>query len=123
MNVQTMNHHKKVKQTTLITAEFLRVRAERSIKAGYGKQRWIQFCEELLNLGCTLYIYEARKTFSKYITVQHNLAGKKSFKVRFSDHKPIPHREANGDCDFFAGKTNFAVTNTSMALDSTKNFF
>lgn len=87
---------------------------------GYPKAKWIEFSEILLKEDYELYIYEARKTFSKYITVMKD---DKKFKVRFSNHKPIAHRELSNDCDFFVGVTNLKVTNTNMALKAVMEFF
>jgi len=87
---------------------------------GYPKAKWIEFSEILLKEGYKLHIYEARRTFSKYITVTK---GDKKFKVRFSNHKPIKHRELSGDCDFFVGVTNLGVSNTQMALNAVREVF
>lgn len=57
-------------------------------------QKWVEFCRTLLDEGYSLTLYEALRTVSKYVTVNG------SYKVRFSNHKPIESREANGDCDF-----------------------
>lgn len=98
-----------------VTKDFLLSR----ISEQYGKQKWISFCESLLEEGYEVYLYEARKTFSKYITVKK---GDKSFKVRFSNHKPIYHREVNKDCDFFVGVTNLGVTTTANALEAVREY-
>lgn len=97
----------------LIDHDFLYRRASNAIAKGYPKAKWVVFCEAMLKRGVTLTLYEAKHTFSKYITV-HN--GPKQFKVRFSNHKPIYEREAKGDCDFFVGHSNFGITNTNDAL-------
>lgn len=73
-----------------------------------------------MRLGFTIELYEARQTKSKYCTVKRDV---KSFKVRFSDHKPIYHREMQGDCDFFVGVTNTGSRNTHDAINATCNFF
>lgn len=86
----------------------------------YGKAKWIIFAEELLNKGFKVSLYEARRTFSKYLTVEKD---GKYFKVRFSNHKPIKERELNNDCDFFVGVTNYKVTTTEDALKAVYNFF
>jgi hypothetical protein len=82
----------------IVTLDYLKGRAEGLIAAGFNKSKWITFCEEMMRLGFTVELYEARQTKSKYCTVMRN--GKR-YKVRFSDHKPIYHREMKGDCDFF----------------------
>ncbi len=104
----------------MVTKEFLDQRAKQSAKKGYSKQKWIQFCEIMLRRGYAVSLYEARRTVSKYVTVSD---GKKSFKVRFSNHKPICEREERGDCDFFVGRTNYTVTTTKDAILAVINFF
>jgi hypothetical protein len=104
-----------------VTPDFLQQRAERSTSKGYAKQKWISFCEALLSDGYRLSIYEARQTFSKYITVHGR--GAKPFKVRFSNHRPIAARERAGDCDFFVGVTNLTITTTDQALAAVRSHF
>lgn len=96
-----------------ISQNFLDERYRKSAEGGYPKAKWIEFCEEMLRQGFRISLYEAKKTFSKYITIYH---GGQSFKVRFSNHKPIPQRELKGDCDFFVGVTNLTVSRTSDAI-------
>lgn len=90
-----------------VTQEFLETRCHDEM------QRWVYFCCVMIGHGLDCYLYEARRTRSKYITVQ---LGEKSYKVRFSDHPPIPEREDNNDCDFFVGRTNRRVTTTDQAI-------
>lgn len=105
----------------MITQEFLNARFQDAKSKGYPKAKWIEFCEYLLSLKCfEVFLYEARKTFSKYITV---IQSDKEFKVRFSNHKPIAYRELNGDCDFFVGITNLSITTTKDAILAVNNFF
>lgn len=86
----------------------------------FSKPKWIQFCETFVDLeGMVLRLYEARKTNSKYITLYFK---GKTFKVRFSDHKPIKSREEAGDCDFFVGVTNNQVSTTAQAEQAVKNW-
>ena len=107
---------------TKLTKEFLSERYERARKHGYDqKAKWIEFSEYLIDKGYTLYLYEARQTFSKYITIRKH--GYSPFKVRFSNHKPIQYRELNGDCDFFVGVTNLSVTTTKDAIYAVEKHF
>ncbi len=99
---------------------FLDRRAASAIEKGFGKQKWVEFCEVMLCHGLRVHLYEARKTFSKYVTVSR---GKQKFKVRFSNHKPIKRREENGDCDFFVGVTNTGSRTTEDAIKATLEFF
>jgi hypothetical protein len=117
-----MKRHVADKATHMVvTPQFLAARAERSTSRGYTKQKWVEFCETLLSEGYSLKIYEARRTVSKYITVSRK--GRASFKVRFSNHRPIADREDRGDCDFFVGVTNRTVTTTAQALDAVRAHF
>lgn len=103
-----------------ITTTMLNKRAERCIALGYEKQKWVTFCEILLEQGFKLSLYEARQTLSKYITIRR---GDKAFKVRFSNHRPNKKREAAMDCDFFVGVNNQTTTTTADALIAVKAFF
>lgn len=86
----------------------------------YGKAKWIIFAESLIAEGYEVYLYEARRTFSKYLTIKKDDL---SYKVRFSNHKPILEREKNKDCDFFVGVSNFGVTTTDDAILAVNKFF
>lgn len=111
-----------VKATNLkLTPEYLKSRADGLAARGYSKPKWISFCEDVLAVGLRASLYEARRTFSKYVTVTDGRG--KSFKIRFSNHKPIKAREAAGDCDFFVGVTNQTVTNTDQVLAATLSHF
>lgn len=118
-----MGKHRKKATNKPLNFDYLRNRAEGLIAAGFPKSKWIYFCEEMLRLGFRLELYEARQTKSKYITVRREGDWSKSFKVRFSDHKPIYHREMAGDCDFFVGMTHTGRRNTHDAINATCNFF
>lgn len=113
--------YKKAKDL-LLTQSYLEDRAYNAEVAGYPKAKWIEFCEILLKENYELTLYEAKETYSKYITVMNKTHTKK-FKVRFSDHVPILWREIKKDCDFFVGKTNLRTTNTTMALAAVRAFF
>lgn len=104
-----------------ISRELLNQRVAYSKKLGYGKQKWVEFCEVMLDNGLKCSLYEARQTVSKYITVK-DTAGK-TFKVRFSNHKPIKEREVSNDCDFFVGMTHLKTTTTQQAISATLSFF
>lgn len=99
-----------------LTPEILQLKTSRK----FGKQKWIIFAEELLEKGFKVSLYEARKTFSKYLTVEK---GNKKFKVRFSNHRPNIHKELENDCDYFVGVTNFEVHTTKDALIAVNNYF
>ena len=104
----------------ILTAGYLKGRVEGLAAKGWSKSKWIYFCEEVMRLGFTVELYEARQTKSKYCTVRRD---GKAFKVRFSDHKPIYQREMNNDCDFFVGYTHTGIRNTHDAVNAVCNFF
>lgn len=115
-----MGRNKKATNLKL-TQQYLVSRADSLVAAGYPKSKWIGFCEVFIAEGYTVHLYEARRTVSKYVTISDGSG--KSFKVRFSNHRPIPAREAGGDCDFFVGVTNQEVTTTEQALAAAENYF
>lgn len=100
----------------ILTLEMLNKR----VSHRFGKQKWIIFAETLILRGYIVILYEARQSFSKYLTV---VKGGKSFKVRFSNHKPLIQKEREKDCDFFVGKSNFGSTNYTQALIEVYKFF
>lgn len=101
-----------------ISQKFLNYKTPK--KDGFTKPKWIEFCEAFINYpGVTLKLYEARKTFSKYITVHYQGF---EYKVRFSNHKPIKSRELNQDCDFFVGVNHTKVTTTEMAIKAVNDW-
>lgn len=110
----------KAKNLTL-TLDYLAARTFRNLTMGYAKPKWILFCETMIKRGLEVRLYEAKMTASKYVTVSG--PGAKPFKVRFSNHKPIAAREANGDCDFFVGVTHRDITTTSQAVRATLKHF
>lgn len=94
----------------VITQQFLNSR----VSAKFGKQKWISFCEKFVeDPRFKITLYEARKTFSKYITFHYK---DKTYKVRFSNHKPMRRRENEGDCDFFVGVTHLNISTTDDAI-------
>lgn len=115
-------HFKKATDKPLCR-DFLKTRADSCIAKGFKKQKWVEFCEKMMDLGLVLTLYEARRTPSKYITVRKPNDHSKKYKVRFSNHLPIMSRELEGDCDFFVGHTNLGIQTTDQAIKSTLNFF
>ena len=61
-------------------------------------QKWILFCRYFMSKGYKIRLYEARRTVSKYITL-------------------------NKDCDFFVGVTNFQVITAHDVALKVLNFF
>ena len=105
----------------VLTASVLRTKELKAENSGYEAPKWVQFSRELLRYGYILELYEARKTFSKYITVKGEDA--KPFKVRFSNHKPIKSREEMGDCDFFVGISHLNTSTWRDAITAVHQHF
>ena len=103
-----------------VTPNLIAHRKELAQDGGYPTPKWIEFSETLLNEGYTVEVYYAQQTVSKYVTVSK---GGRDFLVRFSNHPPNVRREANADCDFFVGKTNFTWTTTKDALAAVRKHF
>lgn len=113
--------HRKSLRGLEVSFDDLSKRAANYAMKGYGKSKWMEFCEEMLNLGLRVYVYEASSTYSKYVTVL-NEHGRK-FRVRFSNHPPSTHKENDGNCDFFVGINNFSTATTGMAVEAAIKFF
>jgi len=97
-----------------VSKKFLRARAAKATQQGYEVQKWIIFCNYLIFIGFSLFMYESKSTVSKYIYVRR---GGRELKIRFSNHKPNYHKEDTGDCDFFVGVTHKGKTNYKDALN------
>lgn len=109
-------HHTKA-NNLMVTERFL----TRRIGDGrYPTAKWIEFCRAMLAYNYIVFLYEARETKSKYVTVVFR---GHEFKVRFSDHKPIYDREMKGDCDFFVGVTHTGVRTTEDAVQAATEYF
>lgn len=104
-----------------VTLEFIEARAKRAVAQGFEVPKYLFFARLMIEDGLRVTMYEARHTVSKYLSVHKE--GHKSYKVRFSNHKPIPHRELAGDCDFFVGRTNLTITTTAMAIAAVRKHF
>lgn len=105
-----------------VTYPLLQFRAECVMRNGFKKPMWIRFCEKLLAGGCEVYLYEAKSTGSKYITVHYQ--GLTPYKIRFGDHKPSAVRQfMKKDCDFFVGKTHFGAHTTNDAMRAVNEHF
>lgn len=100
---------------------YLSARAGAAIAGGFSKPKWIEFCEAMIDAGFSVSLYEARSTFSKYLTVRWVKGS--PYKVRFSNHKPNRGRELEGDCDFFVGVTHTGVRTTEMAIQAVLEHF
>jgi hypothetical protein len=89
-------------------------------REGWPMPQYLKFCDDALHKGYSVSLYNAQRTASKYVTVRHK---RKTFVVRFSNHRPNKDRELNGDCDFFVGVTNTGVRRTSDAWQAMLDYF
>ena len=94
-----------------VTREFLDHRQARA--QGKPRAKWIQFCLTMLAKGYKVTMYEARHSYSKYITVYN---GGRCHKLRFSNHEPIKARELRRDCDTFVGIAHTSTVTTEQAI-------
>jgi hypothetical protein len=99
-----------------VTIAFLNERYQHAVRSGYGKAKWIEFCEVMLGRGYNVFLTETGSTRSKYVRVRHR---GKDYLVRFSDHRPSRVREEAGHCDFFVGKNHLSWTTTAQAIKAT----
>jgi len=64
------------------------------------KPKWVLFCEELLNKGYVVVLYQSHKTNSKYITLIKN---NKMLKIRYADHVPNYTHYCNSEIKLYVG--------------------
>lgn len=121
MTAKDKNLKKQVNQK--VTPELLEIRGAMWEQKTGKKQKWVMFCEYFLVRGYSLRLYEAKKTVSKYITLHKPKSGKRRYKVRFSNHRPIRDREVEKDCDFFVGVTHLGVSTARDAAIAVRKFF
>ncbi len=96
----------------VLDKSYLISRAKACERSGFSVPKWITFSLFFVERGYKVTLYEAKKTVSKYVTIKYK---GNEFRVRFSNHKPIEHRELKGDCDFFVGVTHTGVRTASDA--------
>ena len=65
----TRNYQPSKATDLIVTKEFLDHREGRASASGFRRAKWIHFCHTMLDHGVHVVLYEARETFSKYITV------------------------------------------------------
>jgi hypothetical protein len=98
-----------------VTPAFIEERGSRAINSGYSVPRYLEFCAWAINQGFIVDLDEAVTTVSKYVFVREWDQGR-SFKLRFSNHKPNRGKELEGDCDFFVGVTHTGARTTEHAM-------
>ena len=96
-----------------LTVKYLEALKPSYAKSGYTTPKWITFSEALLQAGWKVELKRSKTTFSKYIYINK---GDRSFKIRFSNHKPNKGQQETNDCDFYVGISNGQVITTEMVL-------
>lgn len=77
----------------------------------YGCPKWVLLIERLIQHNKVrkwkfrIYIYDAKSTNSKYITV---VRGEDTFTIRISNHSASSFNFRNRPCDFYVGKHDFS---------------
>ena len=102
------------------TYDWIKGIQDRARSRGWDAPKWTLFVVRMLDEGFTVSVYEAITTRSKYVTVTK---GQKSYKVRFSNHKPNKGQELGGDSDFYVGVTHTGVRTTDDAIKATLEHF
>lgn len=105
---------------SLISNRYLERKKAKLAEGGWPVSKWITFCEKMIAAGFSVFVYEAKSTRSKYIYVVQE---KRSFKLRFSNHRPRSDSELIGDCDFYVGVSNSRVTTTDDAIVAVNTYF
>lgn len=106
-----------------VTREWLQKRINDRYQKTWGWPKWALFCQELMNEGYHVEIYESQSTVSKYIWVWHVEQPADPIKVRFSNHPPNEVKERHGDCDYYVGKGNYGYRTTQECLDQIRRHF
>jgi len=95
------------------------VRETYILNKGFSTPKWIEFSRLMLMNEYRVWVYEAARTYSKYISVLNPYNGKK-YRVRFSNHKSNEVRENENNCDFFVGRNHNSVSTTADAIGATR---
>lgn len=77
----------------------------------YATPKYLEFCRIMAENGWSVRIYTAR--VSKYVFVTSKTA---TYKIRFSNHKPIYQKELENDCDYYVGISHTNVVKTEELL-------
>lgn len=81
----------------------------------YPTPKYLIFIRWMLRHGFKVKVYVAK--VSKYIFVYRRGA---IYKIRFSNHKPLLHRELEHDCDFYVGVSNSTTLKTEEIIEAIK---
>jgi len=96
-----------------VTKHYLATLKPSYTKKGYPVPKWITFSETLLNSGWKVQLKRSKSSYSKYIYIQKE---DKSYKIRFSNHRPNKDAQEMSDSDFYVGVSNGQVITTEMVL-------
>lgn len=78
----------------------------------YPTPKYLLFIKHMLEQGWTAKVYVSK--VSKYVFVENDTD---RYKIRFSNHKPLYHREQESDCDFYVGVSNLQVSTTAQIVE------
>jgi hypothetical protein len=76
----------------------------------FGKAKWLEFSEKMLEKGLEVYVYESKTSVSKYLYIFKN---NYFIKVRFSQHKDV-----RGGNDFVVGPKGISTKTLLNKMDS-----
>lgn len=75
----------------------------------YSPPKYLQFIKRMIEAGWNVRIYESG--VSKYVFVQRE---KELYKIRFSNHVPLFHKQQENDCDYYVGVSHGQVHTTEQ---------
>lgn len=81
----------------------------------YSTPKYLLFIRDMIEDGWEVKLHEVR--VSKYVFVTK---GTQTFKIRFSNHKPILSKELEEDCDFYVGVSHKQVSTTQQIMEAVK---
>lgn len=81
---------------------------------GFNAPKYLLFIREMLENGWRVKLYKVK--VSKYVFI-YKPEKDLIYKIRFSNHKPIKHREAAEDCDFYVGISHYQVSKTEEVME------
>lgn len=81
----------------------------------YSTPKYLLFIRDMIESGWEVKLHEVR--VSKYVFISK---GAVTFKIRFSNHKPILSKELEEDCDFYVGVSHKQVSTTQQIMEAVK---
>lgn len=77
----------------------------------YSTPKYLTFMQRMLKEGWGVKLHEVNR--SKYVFITK---GDHIFKIRFSNHKPLYHKQRSNDCDFYVGISHKQVHTTEEII-------